>query len=544
LPMRIDRPTNNANALFLAFIMCLASCFTTMKAVPKKDGGVLEGPSSDRVETDQETRAQGIDTAYVQDLGKPADSTSNLDVPIIGSDSSISDGQDGYSVYQETGGKGGTDTDGNIVGAGGANGGTGGNPISGTGGIIGMGGSTTNSDTPPALLSNGNHCTVGVACESGFCVDGVCCNIECSSCSACTRALTGQADGSCAPVSAGLDPHNTCTDETATNQCSHDGTCDGNGACRKVGTGHECLPASCTSNSYTPASHCNGNGACTAAPPQDCGPFKCSVTDGCKRTCTSQDDCSSTSYCNVGTGLCLTKTEIGNACTQSIACLSGSCVDGVCCENTCTGTCKACSTTKTGASNGLCRPMKGYCYIGNSCYRNGDDNPDNSCQHCNADSNSGEWINRTNTWFDKNTSLCWERQPTNVEREWITAGEHCDDGWRLPNIDELISIIRGCRAGNSSELQALSICTMTPAGCALNGKCTDCNNCGMCTWGGGPDSGNEGCYWEPELDGNCDIYLSSSPDPDYTNQGWVVSFNYGFTGTDSNGYIRCVRGGN
>jgi hypothetical protein len=189
-------------------------------------------------------------------------------------------------------------------------------------------------------------------------VDGVCCNNACSGCNACSQTLTGQASGSCAPVTVGLDPHEACADETGTNQCGNDGTCDGFGACHKVATNHQCASASCIGGAFTAASNCNGKGACTTVTPQNCGAFQCSVTDGCKTTCTSQADCGSQSYCNNSTGSCLPKISTGGACTPSTGCASGYCVDGVCCESACSGTCQACSMTKTGASDGLCRPVK------------------------------------------------------------------------------------------------------------------------------------------------------------------------------------------
>ncbi len=46
----------------------------------------------------------------------------------------------------------------------------------------------------------------------------------------------------------------------------------------------------------------------------------------------------------------------GGLCNAAADCLSGFCVDGVCCETACAGTCNACASAKTGAADGLCRP--------------------------------------------------------------------------------------------------------------------------------------------------------------------------------------------
>src|SRR4030042_2131633 len=47
-------------------------------------------------------------------------------------------------------------------------------------------------------------------------------------------------------------------------------------------------------------------------------------------------------------------SELGTTCSVKEECKSGNCVDGVCCDTLCTGTCKACVTSKTGVSNGTC----------------------------------------------------------------------------------------------------------------------------------------------------------------------------------------------
>ena len=330
----------------------------------------------------------------------------------------VAGGSSGTSLTGGTGaggasGSGGTAAIGGM-GAGGATGGRGGTAAtggtsaggaSGSGGVVVTGGSGAGGmSSSTALLANGRSCSAGNACSSGFCVDGVCCNNACSGCNACSQTFTGQANGSCSPVPAGLDPHDTCADERGTNQCGNDGTCDGSGACRKVATSHQCTPASCDGGSFTPASNCNGTGACTTVTPQGCGAFQCSVPDGCKTTCTTQADCGSQSYCNTSTGSCLPKLATGAACTPTTGCLSGYCVDGVCCESACSGTCQACSTAKTGASNGLCRPVSAgsdpdsECAVdtGNACGRDGTCDGVGACRYqvlgtaCGSGSCSGE----------------------------------------------------------------------------------------------------------------------------------------------------------
>jgi hypothetical protein len=80
----------------------------------------------------------------------------------------------------------------------------------------------------------------GADCVSGHCVDGFCCDRACGGlCRACSLAKTGVANGTCAPVSAGIDPDADCdTDDPET--CGNDGTCDGAGACRQYADGTIC----------------------------------------------------------------------------------------------------------------------------------------------------------------------------------------------------------------------------------------------------------------------------------------------------------------
>ena len=56
-------------------------------------------------------------------------------------------------------------------------------------------------------LANGEACTEGAGCQSGFCVDGVCCESACgggagNDCQACSGAAGGAADGTCGAVRA------------------------------------------------------------------------------------------------------------------------------------------------------------------------------------------------------------------------------------------------------------------------------------------------------------------------------------------------------
>ncbi|MCA9577598.1 MAG: hypothetical protein KC668_19310 [Myxococcales bacterium] len=82
------------------------------------------------------------------------------------------------------------------------------------------------------LDADGSACSEGAACETGHCVDGVCCNSACgggesTDCQACVASLTGLADGVCGWVPADT----PCGDGTVAD-CDAADTCDAAGACQ------------------------------------------------------------------------------------------------------------------------------------------------------------------------------------------------------------------------------------------------------------------------------------------------------------------------
>jgi|GEM_PF-1129171 len=198
-------------------------------------------------------------------------------------------------------------------------------------------------------------------CLGGLpCVDGVCCESTCGAlCYACSQAKTGLADGLCRGVTAGDDPDLECTQSPETS-CGDDGTCNGSGACRKWDNTTFCGTACQSDNAYV--KHCNGGGACI----QDstvatyCSPFKCNTATGtCLTTCAADTDCQAGTtgrYCQ--DGACLDKKPLGELCGAAKECFSNFCVDGVCCNNECTGLCRACSAFRKGGGNdGACEPV-------------------------------------------------------------------------------------------------------------------------------------------------------------------------------------------
>lgn len=218
-----------------------------------------------------------------------------------------------------------------------------------------------------SLDPSATACTNAALCQSGFCVDGVCCDLACTGpCTACTTAKKGAgANGVCGPILAGNDPDNECATQAAST-CGTTGTCDGAGACQNYTAGTVCAAASCAGPStQNNPDTCNGSGTCVDNATQSCGNYLCSGT-ACLSTCVSNAECTSTAYCSAPT--CLAKKLDGLACAAANQCVSGNCVDGVCCNTACNGLCMACTSAKQGAGmDGTCGPIQVLLDSDNEC---------------------------------------------------------------------------------------------------------------------------------------------------------------------------------
>ena len=209
-----------------------------------------------------------------------------------------------------------------------AGGSSGGGPREGSGGMpaadAGM--------TPPPP---NQACTVAAQCASGFCVDGVCCDAACDgACQSC--AQTGKV-GTCAPVK-------NATDDA----CTGGSTCDAAGACRRslgqsCSAGNQCATGSCVDGVCCATAACGTCQACAVPGAEGkCAPVARFVDD---------DTCNGTNTCD-GLGEC--RRRNGSACAAAADCVSLNCVDGVCCNEACTGACFSCNQAQ---SPGTCRPL-------------------------------------------------------------------------------------------------------------------------------------------------------------------------------------------
>jgi MYXO-CTERM domain-containing protein len=157
----------------------------------------------------------------------------------------------------------------------------------------------TTQNTCMPKLTTGSACSAGKECQSGYCVDGICCGEPCGGqCEACNVAPN---EGTCVPVTgAPVGSRPQCKGDDP--ECG--GSCDGvnRTACATPPSGQACGTPSCSGEGAS-VSECDGKGTCVAES-VSCSPFSCG-TDACNETCTDIDDCAQGFTCNPTTGNCV-----------------------------------------------------------------------------------------------------------------------------------------------------------------------------------------------------------------------------------------------
>ena len=144
-------------------------------------------------------------------------------------------------------------------------------------------------------------------------------------------------------------------------------------------------------------------------------------------------------------------------------------------------------------------------------------------------------------WIDDGTGLVWELEPAGGNPNVADAVTYCQgltllgsSGWRVPTVDELRTLVRGCED------------TQTGGACELTDDCatTDCRNdaCDGCIDAANAGPGMFGCYWDPNLLGTCGRYWAIT-DPG-GGLGWIVDYDDATvrqaTAALPAGLVRCV----
>ena len=146
-------------------------------------------------------------------------------------------------------------------------------------------------------------------------------------------------------------------------------------------------------------------------------------------------------------------------------------------------------------------------------------------------------------WLDELSGLCWAQAASGASMNFDAATIYCSglatDGyndWRVPDIDELRSLVRGC-----ADVE-WDISTDTGGACPVHdgcdSSCRDNTTCGGC--GGAAD-----CYWDPALSGICGYTWSSSSYLKGNESAWYIGFTLAYLNSCNksvSNYVRCVRG--
>jgi hypothetical protein len=204
----------------------------------------------------------------------------------------------------------------------------------------------------------GASCNSAEQCESGFCVDGVCCNAPCEGqCEACAEA---RAEGSCIPVSGAPRGAREACDDGGGEICLGR-SCDGSVTDACVAYPDErtvCRDPACQDGQAQPESHCDGQGMCPALEQAECGNYACGAK-ACLTECRSDVDCVGGSYCDgkrciSGTRCSADNTKAINEVGVARDCYPYKCDSGACRES--------CTTESHCAKGDLfCNPDTGSC---------------------------------------------------------------------------------------------------------------------------------------------------------------------------------------
>ncbi len=170
-------------------------------------------------------------------------------------------------------------------------------------------------------------------------------------------------------------------------------------------------------------------------------------------------------------------------------------------------------------------------------------------------------VEEVSFWIDETTGLVWQDPPRDSVGNGVdfwAAADYCaglgDGGWRLPTIDELRSLIRGCPA---TELGGE--CAISDPECLDSGDpgCWgETGSCDGCTSSEGP--GESGFYWPLDIHGDGSTEFASSSDDTwegslkqdsegdwYYSYGYYLDFREGRVSSVGKGEpskgVRCVR---
>ncbi len=189
---------------------------------------------------------------------------------------------------------------------------------------------------------NGVACTRNEECQSGACIEGVCCDDKtlCGlPCYSCIEKNTGRSDGQCAPRLQGTKDERC--DEPQGGECGRTGLCNEAGSCAYAPTSQTCGQSRCaTLVGSVLQPFCDGQGACNDERQLSCLGLICEQQGGggaCKVKCEKDTDCTDGFACDVLSGACGKQCTSRNDCQSGFGCnqVTGRCTQvSVCLDET------------------------------------------------------------------------------------------------------------------------------------------------------------------------------------------------------------------
>lgn len=188
----------------------------------------------------------------------------------------------------------------------------------------------------------GAACSADLDCDSGACVQGVCCESQCDSpCVSCLAAHTqesGGEDGHCLPVDLDTDPRDACSEDG--DVCGEVGSCDGKGECALATSGVKCAEVACLGDdTLVGVGRCDGAGSCTPGAATSCDAGFLCRAGSCGSQCAGQDDCDRGAGYYCYEGACVSGARCSDDRFEAIdtdgtivVCESTLCSEGVCPE--------------------------------------------------------------------------------------------------------------------------------------------------------------------------------------------------------------------
>ncbi len=207
---------------------------------------------------------------------------------------------------------------------------------------------------------DGQPCAIAAECGSGHCVDGVCCNTECTGqCAACNEPSRA---GRCTAVTGAPRAGRPACAGTG-GECA--GACNGASAdsCSYPGGETSCGQATC-SEGIERSSACGGNGVCVGNADVQCSKYACGST-ACKTSCATDGDCALGFRCEVTTRTCVPST---GRCVDGDTAVEDSTGKTPCAPYLClAGACRTeCSRSEECSSDHVCDPATKSCIASDS----------------------------------------------------------------------------------------------------------------------------------------------------------------------------------